>query len=166
FNKEFETRIHLRERWAEIRSIPVLAHPTRPMGYSCFASSFPLGNLETFDAGSTGAACEFRHPFFDLRLLRFLLAVPAVPWCRHKQLIRAALRGLIPEAVRLRPKTPLNGLPYLERSRKSEYPALPPAPGLEAYVDRNQVTRGPGESREEIDGELRMLGLHAWLASM
>jgi asparagine synthase (glutamine-hydrolysing) len=162
FNKEFEARIRLKERWEEIRTDPILPHPVRK-GYSSFACDFPMGGLEGFDAGRTGAPCEFRHPFFDAQLLRFLLAVPTVPWCREKHLIRSALRGLIPEAVRLRPKTPLNGFPYLEQIRRSQYPALPPAPRLEGYVDRNQVTRGIGQDREEIDGELRMLGLQLWL---
>ena len=163
FNKAFEARIRLRERWKEICTFPILPHPTRPFGYSSFAGNFPMGGLETFDAGNTGAPCEYRHPFFDIRLLRFLLAVPAIPWCRHKQLIRSALRDLIPEDVRLRPKEPLNGFPDLVRIRQSEYPALPPGPGLRNYVDKDQVTRGLRKDREEIDGELRVLGLQVWL---
>ena len=163
FNKDFEDRIRLRDRWEEIGTYSLLPHPTRPVGYTSFAGSFPMGGLDIFDAGNTGAPCEYRHPFFDIRLLRFLLAVPAIPWCRHKQLIRSALRGMIPEEVRLRPKAPLNGFPELLRIRQSGYPSLPPIARLEEYVDRNQVTKGSCHESAEIERELKILGLQLWL---
>jgi hypothetical protein len=112
----------------------------------------------------TGAPCEFLHPYWDVRLVRFFLRVPAVPWCRNKHLIRVALRGLAPEAVRLRPKAPLAGLPYLERIRRSGYPELPSCPEIRRYVDKIPVQTG--RNREEIDGDLRILGLQYWLLGL
>ena len=56
-------------------------------------------------------ALEHRHPLMDLRLVELLLKVPPVPWCVGKHLMREAMRGVLPEAVRTRPKTPLVGEP-------------------------------------------------------
>jgi asparagine synthase (glutamine-hydrolysing) len=162
-NKEFETRVRLRERWEEIREEPILPHPARPQGYSAFAGDYPMGGLEGFDAAYAGVPFETLQPFFDLRLLRFLLTVPVFRWCREKYLMRIALRGLVPEAIRLRPKTPLNGFPYLEWIHQSQYPSLSPARGLKSYVDGNQVPNAWGRDREEIDETLRIIGLQLWL---
>jgi asparagine synthase (glutamine-hydrolysing) len=163
FNEEFATRTRLRERWEEIRGAPIQPHPAQPLRSSVFGSDFPMGGgVDYYDAGHTRTPSDFRHPFWDLRLLRFLLTVPAFPWCREKYLMRRSLRGLIPETVRLRPKTPLNGLPYLERVRRSQHLAIP-RPELERYVDGNQVARPHGQDRREIDEQLRILGLQLWL---
>jgi asparagine synthase (glutamine-hydrolysing) len=163
FNKEFETRIDLRERWEEIHIDPVWPHPTRPLGYSSFAGDFPMGGLEDLDPNHTGTPVEYRHPFFDIPLLRFLLQIPAMPWCRDKYLVRTALKGLAPEAVRLRPKAPLGGLPYLERIRREGCPSLLPCPALARYVDRQQVPRTRDVDRESIDNLLKIAGLQLWL---
>jgi asparagine synthase (glutamine-hydrolysing) len=104
-----------------------------------------------------------------LRLVRFLLTVPAVPWCRGKYLIRAALRGLVPEAVRLRPKAPVPGYPELEQMRRFGVPELPAGSELERYVDVSKLQARPAqvdEDHRELEVRLRTLGLHYWLAGL
>ncbi len=163
-NPEFETRLRLRERLTEIKGEAVSPHPVRPMAYASFTGDLPMcggGN-----DGYAGAAIEELHPLGDLRLLRFLLVVPAVPWCREKYLIRTALKGIIPEAVRLRPKAPVGGFPYFERARRAPQPELPPLPALAAYVDMKKVSEWPGRDREEFDYRLRVLSLHYWLTGL
>jgi asparagine synthase (glutamine-hydrolysing) len=59
------------------------------------------------DAGCTGTEMETRAPLLDIRLLRFLLRVPPVPWCSDKELLRRATKGLLPEKIRQRKKSPL-----------------------------------------------------------
>jgi asparagine synthase (glutamine-hydrolysing) len=169
FNKAFEGRLGLRQRWDEIHRDPISPHPTRPLSYAAFATDFPMGGAEGFDAEGTKSPAVCLHPFWDVRLLRFLLTVPAVPWCRGKYLIRAALRGLVPEAVRLRPKTPLPGYPDLEQMRRFGLPEWPAVSEIEGYVDVDALParRGQwGEGHEELDFTLRALGLHHWLAGL
>ena len=49
-----------------------------------------------------------RHPFFDIRLVTFLLGLPN--YIKYdKRLLRESMRGWLPEPVRTRPKTPLVG---------------------------------------------------------
>ncbi len=164
-NKEFEGRLRLGERWEEIHRETPSPHPVRPRGYASFASDFPMDAADDMDAGRTGVPVEFLHPFCDLRLVRFLLSVPAVPWCREKYLIRTALQGLIPEAVRLRPKSP-SALTYVERATISERPELPSTSRLSRYVDVEMLPGWPGRDREEHDYTLRALGLQYWLLGL
>ena len=56
---------------------------------------------------------EVCHPFFDLRLVDFLLALPVLPWCSDKELLREAARGILPDTVRLRRKSPLLADPLI-----------------------------------------------------
>jgi asparagine synthase (glutamine-hydrolysing) len=163
FNTEFAARVGLRERWEEIREAEMLPHPVRPAAYSSFASDFPMGGADGYDAAFTAQPSDFLHPYWDLRLVRFFLTVPAVPWCRKKYLIRTALRGLIPEAVRIRPKVPLAGFPYLERIRqRGRYPEMAAAGELARYVGI-RLPEEHGSTGEEIDQQLRILALNYWL---
>jgi asparagine synthase (glutamine-hydrolysing) len=82
-------------------------HPARPGAWMSLQLPLWRHLFEGLDAGVTGAPLEFRHPYVDVRMLQFLLAVPPLPWARRKLLIRRAMRGRLPEAVLARDKTPL-----------------------------------------------------------
>jgi asparagine synthase (glutamine-hydrolysing) len=164
FNKEFERRVGLRERWEVVREEPMIAHPVHPIAYTSFACDLPMGGVEGFDPATTRIPSQFVHPFWDIRVVRFLLTVPGIPWCRDKYLIRTALRGRIPEPVLMRPKAPLPGLPYLLRIRQfASYPELDRTEDLARYVDMEALPRQPAPSREVIDQQLKILGLNCWL---
>jgi asparagine synthase (glutamine-hydrolysing) len=162
-NPELVKRLDLKRRWEELLGEQPSAHPVRKGAYTNFASDSPM-DWDTGNGGAPGDPVKVElHPFWDLRLLRFLLSVPVVPWCRDKFLIRTAMRGLLPDAVRLRPKTALVGSPYLLRIRQVDKPGLPPSPVVEQYVDPGAVPEWPGGNRQETDQALRVLGLHYWL---
>ena len=120
-NAEFEKRVNLRERWDELREVKSSPHPVRKEAYLSFARDFPM-EWDTGNGGCPGdPPADQPHPFWDIRLLRFLLAVPAVPWCRDKFLIRTALKGVLPEVVRQETKVsrarfaiPFAGAPVFE----------------------------------------------------
>ncbi len=100
-----ESRLGLRERWRALDSAPVSNHPWRPSGYASFQIPLWQTLFEYFDAAIIRACFEVRHPFLDLEMLRFLLAVPALPWCRSKHLLRRAMRGALPPEILRRRKT-------------------------------------------------------------
>ena len=165
-NQEFQASHRLTERFAEIMRHTPSPHPIRKTAHASFAGDLSAGGLDGYDPGFTGMATELRDPFLDLRLLRFLLAVPAIPWCRDKYLIRMALRGLLPESIRRRPKAPVPGFPYLDRARRNRQPQLPEYSGLSRYVDLKDLPPWPGRDREEFDYLVRVLGLHYWLIGL
>lgn len=98
--------------------------------------------FEQVDAGDRGLPLEQRHPFFDLRLIALVTQLPAVPCCVEKDLLRQAMRGRMPEQVRLRPKRGLPRLPALRPATvgsgiwKSWMRGLP---DVRYYVDVSKV---------------------------
>jgi asparagine synthase (glutamine-hydrolysing) len=165
-NQEFEKHLKLKQRWKELGKGKASPHPIRKDAYLSFASDFPM-DWDTGNGGCPGdPAADQLHPFWDIRLVRFLLAVPAVPWCREKYLIRTALKGVLPEAVRQRPKSPVPGLPYLLRVRRFPDPGLPDVPALAAFVNLKELPKWPGHTRENTDHILRVLSLHYWLLAI
>ena len=97
--------------------------------------------MEGYDPGCTGIALEYRHPFLDLRVIRHALSLPPYPWCVRKEVLRAAMRGRLPERVRLRPKTPLAGYPYLAFPHhvREIVASFGHASPLWEYVDRDRM---------------------------
>ncbi len=70
--------------------------------------------FEQENPGVTRCPVEVRHPFLDLRVVNFLLALPPFPLFFEKQLLREAVAGRLPESVRTRRKTPLAGSPLVD----------------------------------------------------
>ena len=102
----------------------------------------------------------------DLRLLRYMLAVPVVPWCREKYLIRRAMRGLLPDQVLRRSKSPLSGDPQWEAVRNLCPAPLLPAAGLEKYVDFIRVPDLAGQDMMNFRAALRPCTLNYWLRNL
>jgi asparagine synthase (glutamine-hydrolysing) len=135
---QFAERYDLRGRWRELQESPRSRHPLHPIAHAGLSSKFWSSFFESEDASCTGVPVELRAPLLDQRLLRFLLRVPPVPWCMEKALLREAMRGILPEEVRARPKTPLIGdliRHSIESKKWSPLPLPDPAPGLRQLVD-------------------------------
>jgi asparagine synthase (glutamine-hydrolysing) len=136
-NPELTARLRLRERWEQVHALEQPAvHPVRPEAHSRLCHAPWSWYFETSDAGVTGVPIEIRYPFLDVRLVSYALSIPPIPWCVNKHILRVAMRGVLPDAVRLRPKAPLGGDPLhvgLEQMR--DWPRRDPAPELASYVN-------------------------------
>ena len=163
---DFASRLDLPARWEQMNAPATPLHPIRPEAYEKLTDPYWQVSFEKQDPGVTFFPVEVRHPFFDVRLLNYLLAIPPIPWAVRKELLREAMRDALPEAVRLRPKTPLRGEPYFERLRNcgsqwwSDH--FDPAPELVRYVDIDAVPRGAGGDPNELWLNLRPLSLNNW----
>jgi asparagine synthase (glutamine-hydrolysing) len=114
FDPDFESRLDLPAYWratadAQARDPSDLRRLTRttlegPVWSDLFQSQ---------DPGFTGQLIESRHPLVDLRLVRFFLALPVIPWCVEKGILRAWLRSRLPRQIWTRPKTALGGDPLI-----------------------------------------------------
>ena len=84
------------------------------------------------------APIEFRFPFFDLRLVCYILRLPAIRWCAQKEILRSAMIGRIPEEVRRRPKAPSSVVP---NTRFAPWATQMRKPGawLSRYIDFTQI---------------------------
>ena len=175
FSRDFSSRCDLLHRWQQLSNAePVDQHlledAPRPEAYrEMFSPSLP-GQFEDYDAGVTCMPLDIRHPFFDLRLLRFLLSLPALPWCADKQLLRMGTGGVLPDDIRFRRKSPAAGDAVVElvrRSRKRWKGSIVLSPQLASYVDWNRVPE-PWAVRDNEQSwiTLRAFALNLWLLAL
>jgi asparagine synthase (glutamine-hydrolysing) len=99
---EFARRADLMARLDQVtteeQSIAGTRRMLQPFWGNVFVAAHPGGH---------GLPMRTLFPFFDLRLVRCVLEMPPFPWRQRKRLLREAMGGLLPEAVRERPKRPL-----------------------------------------------------------
>ena len=169
-NPIFESSAGLKERWIELNRDPVSKHPFRPDSYSSLIQEQWSYLFELCDAGSTHIPLELRHPLFDLRLQRFLLRLPILPWTADKELVRLGMRGRLPREVLRRPKSPVLGDPLSQMMRETDPAGLndfASGPGFERYIAREKIPVLGGQAQVKDPGlHLRALDLNFWLLSL
>lgn len=104
---DFAARIGLRDRWRTVTAPRTSGHRRRPRAYELLTDAYWPFRFETFDSGVTRLPVDVRYPFFDKRVAEYLLGIPAIPWFERKYLLREAMRDVLPESVRTRPKPQL-----------------------------------------------------------
>jgi asparagine synthase (glutamine-hydrolysing) len=172
-SQDFAARVNLRARWEDVIREPASADSHRPRAYRELQSPFWPNVFETYDPGVTLCPLACRHPFFDVRLLTYLLAVPPMPWFLEKKILRDAMRGSTPEPVRRRPKTPMMADPVrtLLRQPQAEWiNRFDGTPELVQYVDVSKIPKIAGVPQQvDLHGSdwtlvTRPLCLNYWLA--
>jgi asparagine synthase (glutamine-hydrolysing) len=166
-------QLRIRERWL---GEAALEHD-RP-GDDLVTAYWPW-IFESTDPVTLQLPAEMRYPFFDLRLVRWLLRVPQVPWCMEKSLLRIAMADRLPAPIIRRRKAPVAGNPWRSlvppaRDRWWE-PFMTPAPELDRFVDLDVARRTletvlPAAQDRNAHGDidllrstLRPLSLNLWL---
>jgi asparagine synthase (glutamine-hydrolysing) len=132
--------------------------PANPMWTALFESYAPA---------STKLPLEVRHPFMDIRLIEFLLAIPKDPWRIDKHILRVAMKTQLPAAVVNRRKTPLAGDPALQLARHASVRWLDSfevSPQLSAFVNLNRRRKlADEETSDGLWANLRVFALNYWL---
>lgn len=167
-NPTFVSRLQLRQRWDESQKFATEAcpHALRPESYRSFEGPLWERMFRQLDAEAVGVAAETRYPFLDLRLLRYMLAIPVIPWCREKYLVREAMRGVLPTPVLRRAKTPLSGDPQWEAALLSGMRGFLPTSRLELYVDPIRVPVEVNQDVIRFWTDLRPRTLDYWLRNL
>jgi asparagine synthase (glutamine-hydrolysing) len=138
FNPDFAGQVKLRARLEEILTAPPqrdrYGMANAPLWWNIFAWA---------DPGFSGFPLKVRFPFFDVRLVLYLLSVPPAPWFENKLLLREAMSGVLPDSVRQRPKTPLRGFAHYnlmqQRGIQPWMVELAATPALTAYVSSERL---------------------------
>ena len=168
-NRDLEEHLGLRERWEALTRASAPNAGVRPIAYEAMVDPMWPALFEGYDPGVTRVPVEVCHPFFDLRLVDFLLALPALPWCSDKELLREAGRDILPDAVRLRRKSPLLADPltvFLQRPESAWVDSLESVSELSRYVERRLIPKVFGEKDVWTAWiHLRPLSLNFWLRS-
>lgn len=165
-NPGFERAESLRDRWHGLQEAPKTLHPLHPVAHASLNSPYWAYVLEEADAAWTGVPLERRAPLLDLRVVRFLLRVPPVPWCMEKHLLREAMQGVLPKEVVLRKKTPLRREPFEVFTKEQSWrPRIhQPTERLRDFVDWDKLSatlRNSSGSTLWVD--LRPISLDHWL---
>jgi asparagine synthase (glutamine-hydrolysing) len=170
FTPEFEGRLNLSARWREMNAAVSSQHPFNPRAYESVNNLFVGSILECYDPTWVGRPMEHRAPFLDRRLCRFLLRIPLIPWAMDKHLLRVSQAGILPDEIRLRPKTPvLQDVLLLHAFSGKWHPADAPDPPtlLRTVVDWPKVIHSlQGSIDESLYTHLRPIALAYWLKSI
>jgi asparagine synthase (glutamine-hydrolysing) len=168
---EFSRRTNLEARWKEHTGIPKswMKHPIHPRGHASLYLPEWTNMFEQENAGATDLPVETRYPFLDLRIVNYLLALPPFPWFFGKMLLREAMAGRLPERVRTRPKTPLQGDPLseqLKRTGAERLKSLSWSTDLDRYIDRSALVQPHGKMNpQQASVSSRPYSLNIWLQS-
>jgi asparagine synthase (glutamine-hydrolysing) len=162
-NDEFAARTDARVRWETIRSARNSSHLVRPAAFHSFATPMWQYLFESRDPGYTEAPVEIWHPYLDLRVLRYMLSVPTIPWCRRKHLLRMAMRKMLPEEVLRRDKAGLAGNPIFQTFRRTGMEPIVPCGELSRYVDPRKVSATNPVDELECWLNLRPAVFNHWL---
>ena len=161
-DESFAKRINLAERWQEST-----APEKRPGTIRALQSKVWAPLFEGYDPNVTGLQLEVRHPFIDVRLVDYLLSIPAKPWCTNKHILRRAMKDRLPAAVVDRPKTPLAGDPALQLSRHASVRWLDnfeAAPQLTQFVNVSlRRSLADEKTPDALWSNLRLFALNHWL---
>lgn len=101
---EFSQRLGLEERWRDYHAPPGESFRREQVALDDLADAAWIAYRFRQDEG-VQSGIEVRYPFWDPRVLEFLLGVPQylVP---DKWILRAAMRDWLPESITQRPKAP------------------------------------------------------------
>jgi len=167
-NPELALKLDLSHRASELEHEPIPIKHHRPKAYKSLTHIWWANYFELCDPGNSPRPVEARHPFFDIRLVNFLLSLPILPWCIGKQIIREAMVGFLPPEVLRRRKTPLAGDPVVELLKQPQsgwIDSFQRTPELLHYVTSSRIppmTEKPNSSAEAWVN-LRPLNLDHWL---
>jgi asparagine synthase (glutamine-hydrolysing) len=164
--ESFAKRINLKERVREAWSTPDVGKK-RPATLRALQSKVWAPLFEGYHESATRLPLEVRHPFIDVRLIDYLLSIPAKPWCVNKHILRCAMKDRLPAAVVNRPKTPLAGDPALQlRSRAGVrwLDNFEVTPQLTRFVNlKVRRSLAEEETPNALWANLRLFALNHWL---
>ncbi len=167
---DLEKRLGLRDRFDRLNTPSATPGAVRPTAHAILSSPDLSAVLESYDPGYTKFAADVRHPWLDLRLMRFMLRLPPIPWCVEKHLVRAAMASRLPRATLDRRKASLPGYPILDATLTQPQQAAELATRarqLADFVDiprLQSVLRKPERLRSsEYEVVTRPLGMALWL---
>src|SRR5258706_11492100 len=93
--------------------------------------------------------------------------MPTGAWCMDKRLMGVAMRGILPEAIRLRPKSPVMGdvLPSIvERDESPWTKEFAYPPGVECYVTAGRKQPLECCNPTSLWVNLRLLNFSDWIS--
>ncbi|MBS0221224.1 MAG: hypothetical protein JSR91_10820 [Proteobacteria bacterium] len=161
-DRDFAARMHLDERVREANEIVDRSHGWHPRAVGSFTNPIWQDFFAERDLDESFAGLVWRHPFFDLRVLEFMLAVPPVPWARNKLLMRQSMQGWLPGQILDRPKTPLAASPIEAPIRRVGLGVLEVPDLLGKYVSTENIPARP-DTESDLSALIAVHALDHWM---
>ncbi|MDI1264834.1 MAG: asparagine synthetase B family protein, partial [bacterium] len=159
-------RLDLKERLRGVGAVSAPPrtppHPWHPRAIASFNDPIWASVFGDFDFEETLAPLVWRHPFLDLRVLKFMLSLPPIPWGWEKLLLREAMQSRLPDPVLSRRKSPLAGFPLTLLIRAQGLPDLSRNAQLKGYVDIDALPNGI-HSERDLQQIVAVHALDHWL---
>lgn len=161
----------IRSPAAPAAEAPPRRHAARPSAARRLSSSLWQRLHQGTDRAFSRAPLEVRWPFLDARLIEFVFAIPPVPWCQRKYLMRRAYASELPAEVVRRPKTTIPGYFEVAAGAWRANRASVFAPSLHAhtreYVDAARLADAlaTGDA-EAVHVAWRALTLDRWIRDL
>jgi asparagine synthase (glutamine-hydrolysing) len=168
FAREQQMFDRLRSRAESRRMMLSNLHPYRPEAWHLLSSPYWQFVIPGHDSQVTGQPLEFRHPFFDVRLISFLMRLPSPRWFHQKAILRKAMAAELPAYITQRPKhvfskntlkPALLALNEAEREKISSR-----VRNLSEFVDWKVYARLSGQLKSLTAAELELLMAPVYLA--
>jgi asparagine synthase (glutamine-hydrolysing) len=165
---DFAKRTRLEERRKERSHLVVggARHVVRPKAHASMLGPQWAGFFESADPGVTRYPVEVRYPFLDLRIVDYLLAIPAFPWTYKKKLLRDSMVNKLPDKLRLRPKTPVSVNPVSAKMQQRGIKWLDDIPLSAQATEFVNSTRLANSCSRIGPEEIRAYSLHRWLLTI
>ena len=165
-NRDFEARMHLKERWNDLISHQsMLLNSRHPKIHTSLVE--PSWNADDICMYSDFTLPEERDPFLDLRMIEFMLSIPPLPWLFNKHILRRAMENKLPLEVIKRAKTPLGLVhaSFLKQAEMQWVDEWQPAAEINQFIDRKKVPKltGPGFKQSVSYTHLLPLAFNNWL---
>jgi asparagine synthase (glutamine-hydrolysing) len=162
----FARELRLTDRWQELQRQSPAIHPVHSNAYRGLAGTAWPHTFEKEDSAYIGLPLEIRSPLFDYRLLCFSLRLPVLPWCVDKEVMRAAMKGRLPESILSRSKTVLAQDPLVLHRDKGDWPPRKlgaPVEAIEQFVNWHIFLKSGTAERANLWRDVSVVALNLWL---
>lgn len=141
-NRDLERKFRFREAFAA-NPLPTLPGPTNLCHPTLHFWSNRKDNATIWNGHWLDAPVESLDPLGDFRLFEFYLSLQPLPWFANKVLLREAMRGLLPDEIRLRPRHEVNGHhpPFLRDKRADWVDSWADTEAMSPYLRRDAVPK-------------------------
>ncbi len=170
-NPDLAKRIHLAERLAAHRGDDAPDSSMRESQLYRLRSAHLTYALEEFELYGAACGVEARHPFMDIRLIEFCVALPPTQSLSHgwtRSVMRRAMEGIVPDRIRKRAGKSSLSAPYVHLLlHKDERELQKLLDGLDEVAVFLNVPylKGLIEDKQSIsEGEISEVGLGLGLA--
>ncbi|MCA0302736.1 MAG: hypothetical protein LCH95_10040 [Proteobacteria bacterium] len=157
-------RLHLRQRIDDLGAGGDGSHPWHPEAFRSLTGPAWQRHFAGYGFEEALSPVQWHHPYFDLRVMTFLLSVPPIPWAWKKSLLREAMKGWLPEPVLRRPKTGVPVAPVAVALARHGLPAVMAPTRLAGYVDRARLPPADGPEGDLLQS-LAVYAVDHWLAT-